>query len=122
MPCFSLLKGLETQPWLDLCDLFISFQAGLCKLIHRGWAKEAREAGEANTRTENEQCSPAPWRRDGGMKLWGLVWWGRSLGSPTAASPTPSRSPALALAPRGPTLVSSYLSVLSWFLGKRGHW
>lgn len=34
MPRFSLLKGSEAQPWLGLCDLFISFQARLCKLIH----------------------------------------------------------------------------------------
>lgn len=41
MPCFSLLNGLETQPWLGLCTLFISFQARLCELIHGGWVKEA---------------------------------------------------------------------------------
>lgn len=73
MPCFSLLKRLETQPWLGLCNLFISFQAGLCKLIHGGWAKEA---GEANRRTENKQYWTAPCLWGGSCREMEVGEWG----------------------------------------------
>lgn len=69
MPCFSLLKGLETQPRLDLCNLFISFQAGLCKLFHEGWAKEA---GEGSKHTYRKQTTL-------GSSLFGRVGsWGKT--------------------------------------------
>ena len=69
MPCFSLLKGLETQPWLDLCNLFISFQAGLCKLFHEGRAKEA---GEGSKHTYRKQTTL-------GSSLFGRVGsWGKT--------------------------------------------
>lgn len=55
MTCFSRLKGLETQPWLGLCNLFISFQAGLCELIHGGWAKEAGEGSKQTYRKRTKQ-------------------------------------------------------------------
>ena len=55
MTCFSRLKGLETQPWLGLCDLFISFQAGLCELIHGGWAEEAGEGSRHPCRKQTKQ-------------------------------------------------------------------
>lgn len=53
--------------------------------------------------------------RDGGDKAVGAclggIQLGKETGVSTAASPTPSRSPALALAPGSPVSVSSYLSV-----------
>ena len=58
MTCFSRLKGLETQPWPGLCNLFISFQGGLCELIHGGWAEEA---GEGSKHTYRKQTNKQGW-------------------------------------------------------------
>ena len=100
MPCFSLLKALETQPWLDLCNLFISFQAGLCKLFHEGRAKEAGEGSKHTYRKQTTLGSSlfgrvGSWGKTemGGIELWGLVWWGsswgRKLGFPLLLLPHP---------------------------------
>lgn len=68
---FSLLKGLETQPWPGLCNLFISFQARLCELIHGGWGKEAGR--DTNTQTENK---PRDSSLFGGGKILREMDWG----------------------------------------------
>lgn len=60
MPCFSLLKGLEPRPWLGLCNLFISFQAGLCKLIHGGGGEEAGEATTVQKTNNAGSAAPCP--------------------------------------------------------------
>lgn len=132
MTCFSWLKGLETQPWLGLCNLFISFQAGLCELIHGGWAEEAGEGSKHKYRKQTkQQGSAAPCFGVGagagktgrGMKLWGLprgIRPGRETGASTDASPSPSRSPASVSAPGAPTAVGSHLWPFSRLLGKGG--
>lgn len=61
MPCFSLLKGLETQPWLGLCALFISFQARLCKLI-----QSLGEGSQGEKQTQGQKTNST-----GQLSVWG---------------------------------------------------
>ena len=103
MNCFSRLKGLETQHWPGLCNLFISFQGGLCELIHGG---RAEEAGEGSKHTYRKQTKKQGWAapasggsgggedRGGGMKLWGLPGGIRDgEGLPLRLLPVPPAAP-----------------------------
>ena len=131
MTCFSRLKGLETQRWPGLCNLFISFQGRLCELIHGGWAEEAGEGSKHMYRKQTKQTRlGSPLLRGGsrggedrgrGMKLWGLPGGdpGRR-GASTEASPSPFSSPTLVSAPGAPIMVSSHLWPFGRLLGKGG--
>lgn len=130
MTCFSRLKGLETQHWPGLCNLFISFQGGLCELIHGG---RAEEAGEGSKHTYRKQTKKQGWAapasggsrggedRGRGNEALGLAWGdpGRR-GASTEASPSPSSSPALVSAPGAPIVVGSHLWPFGRLLGIGG--
>lgn len=110
MTCFSWLKGLETQRWPGLCDLFISLQGGLCGLIRGGWAEEA---GEGSKHTYRKQTKQTRWAAHcfgagagaGGARLWGLPGGsgpGRRPGLPLRLLPVPPAAPPWSRLPEPP--------------------